>query len=528
MRKVFICSLVIFYFFKAFAQIPGFIDNSFGDLGRVIFQNPEGSSTLAALKSSSDGKIYICGTLVSATEKMGYVAKYTIDGQPDNSFYNGNFYFTFKFDNSPFSVATDMVVLGDGKILVTGNIEDNLNPYHPAVAKFLPDGSPDPTFGNNGQVVLYGIEAKAFRVAMLYNYHFVVAGTAFYSKNPANLLLIGFLPGGVINTSFGNNGYVLMDLNNNSYDIPGSISFFNSRILVSSAAAIEGNDAVVLTAYTENGQLDDSFGVNGKVVYDGLHLFDSPFSYQPITRHTHDFSGKIWVASQYYGLNGYMGMLLRFLPDGTPDNTFGDFGMRLYDFGSESQANFKDIGIQLDGKILLTGEWLKLGYAKILFTRVESNGDLDPSIGENNAGFVLHSMQAGGMLGDGAYRLLYWSWLEKVFLSGWSSLQSDNGVFITRLFLANTVGKKTKHPDKLVKLEVLNDQIRIFLTSLERIESIKLYNSEGKMLKEYFLNDGMQYTNELLLMLPPNLKEGLYFINVFTASENYRLKFLKL
>lgn len=526
MKKAFFLWLILSFSYLLSAQVPGTMDFSFGDMGKVIFPTPTGSATMVSLRLGSDGKIYVCGAINNPPEVGLFVAKYTFDGLPDNTFSNGKNYFTFSFNYGTGGALKDMLIRSDGKILVVGNAWDNGDETHPAIARFLADGSPDPNFGYNGQLVLTGFNATIERATFLYNYNFVLAGTS-HTGNAKDLILISLYSGGSINSNFGNNGSVVLDLNNNSFDIPGSIHFFNSKLIVSSAAASYPYDAIVLTAFLENGQPDVSFGTNGKAIYEGLKLYDSPLI-GPVTKHRMDGMGRIWVASRNYGLNGYSSMLLRFLPNGIPDNSFGDYGLKLYDFGENSQSWFADLGIQLDGKVALAGGWRSMGVRKTLFARVDADGNLDPSVGENNAGYVLHSIQTGGELGDRAYYLsITYPWEEKVLLGGECSLPSDFGIYITRLFLGSSVGVESTLLRRDVRLYAMKYHVKLFLDENVKLKFARLYNSEGKMLKEYIATNVDDFQGEVYLKFPWDLQKDLYFLQVSTSTGNYHFKFIK-
>ncbi len=523
MKHPFISFLLILSFFKLEAQLPGSSDNSFGNLGRIFFQLPDTYTDLGGMKKGADGKIYICGTHGSATGTMGFVARYTYDGQPDNTFNAGSNYVSFQFNNLPTELA-DLVVRSDGKIIVAGTVEENFYTQHPALARLLPDGTFDPAFGFNGQIIMTQFNARAEVITLLYNNAFAVAGTV-YGIDEANLLLMGFLPGGVLNTSFGNNGYQIVDLFYGSTDRPGSMTFYNSRLLVSSIAA-NGNmtsyDAIVLNAFTENGQPDASFGTGGKVIYDGLEITGSP-SIEKVTRHALDASGRIWVASHFAGLGGNDGMLLRFLPSGTPDNSFGNFGMRVYDFG-DAETEFNDIGVQLDGKVVVAGQWTLLNFNATLLARFTSDGEFDPQMGQNNSGYVTVPLQAGGTMGDGALRLMFPSY-DKVVLGGWCDPGDNLATYLARFFLGITVGQDVINHEK--DISVFGDKGNIILTGngLSEIKSARIYDVQGRLLESYVLGFEKSSGGMLHLELSQALAPGFYVLEIVFPSGNHRMKF---
>ena len=503
------------------AQYAGQMDLTFGDQGKVIFQPPEGSSYLRSLKKSPDGKIYVCGSMELSGGSHGFVARYTYDGQPDGSFNAGNNYVAFQFDGLSTNF-NDLVIRSDGKIIVVGTVSVDSYTQHIALARLLPDGTFDATFGNNGQIILSQFNARATVMTLLYNNAFAVAGSI--SNGSSNdLCLMGFLPGGNLNTNFGVNGCQVMDLNADSYDNPGSITFFNSRILISSVAGRFDYDAIVLNAFTELGQPDAGFGVGGKVVYDGLNLSPSVILY-PVSRHAIDGSGRIWVASTFYGLAGFDGILLRFLSNGTPDNSFGDFGMKVYEFG-DADTEFHDIGVQLDGKVVVVGSWASLGNDETLFARFTPDGELDPQVGSNNTGYIAFSMEAGGSIGDYATRLMF-PWIDKVVVAGFCSLSSSFSWYMTRLYLNVTVGQP--EPDPIAEFKLYNDNQSIVLTGngVSEIKSMRIYDAQGKLLENFASGFEDPSSGVIRLALSQPLSRGFYVVELSHPSGNQRIKFI--
>jgi uncharacterized delta-60 repeat protein len=64
--------------------------------------------------------------------------------------------------------------------------------------------------------------------------------------------------------------------------------------------------------------------------------------------------GKIVTAGSTYGSETFEGVLVRYLPDGSLDTTFGDAGKVTTDFGGQDN-NVWAIALQPDGKIIAAG-----------------------------------------------------------------------------------------------------------------------------------------------------------------------------
>jgi uncharacterized delta-60 repeat protein len=104
----------------------------------------------------TDGKIVVAGSTVNLGHDNFITVRFLPDGSIDPSFGSNGKVITSlgeSFDGNPNSIA----VQSDGKILVGGVGVGPMN-YTTwadfALVRFMPDGSPDPSFGINGIVLI--------------------------------------------------------------------------------------------------------------------------------------------------------------------------------------------------------------------------------------------------------------------------------------------------------------------------------------------------------------------------------------
>jgi len=225
-----------------------------------------------------------------------------------------------------------------------------------AVARFTANGTFDLSFGTNGiKKTDLGQNEYVGSVALQDDGKILVLGRIYYGfTEDDDLFICRFLTNGNTDVSFGTNDHAVKDLNNNSSDMPGTILYLNNKI-VASGLAHNGNaseyDAVVLLRY----QLDDtpgpSFGIGGVSIYDGLTI-DNGIIY-PGGRMASDQENRLVVVTHIHGIAGDDFAVLRFLPNGYPDNSFGDFGMVVTDMIDDNAASA--VTIQTDEKIIAAG-----------------------------------------------------------------------------------------------------------------------------------------------------------------------------
>jgi uncharacterized delta-60 repeat protein len=89
-------------------------------------------------------------------------------------------------------------------------------------------------------------------------------------------------------------------------------------------------------------------------------------------------------------------VVVRYLQDGTPDNSFGILGNgRVFiDFNVNQREEARDVAIQDDGKIVVVGSADVGGNENFAVARLNPNGTLDTSF--SGDGLYTHDFNAGG------------------------------------------------------------------------------------------------------------------------------------
>ncbi|HEY7255900.1 MAG TPA: hypothetical protein VH476_04375 [Solirubrobacterales bacterium] len=194
----------------------GRLDPSFGDGGSVSMAalGLEGLELLS-LAPLPGGGVLAAGT-VHATNQM-VVVKLKSDGALDTSF-NGTGSRVVRFGPSTHGRLCQVKVQGDGKVVLGGTAGPR---FRPALARLLPDGTFDPSFGRGGRVLsprlLHGvITALTVRrdgsilagASGFTNHHPGIraaagCGLAAAGREGNRALLLRFGPGGALDRRFG-------------------------------------------------------------------------------------------------------------------------------------------------------------------------------------------------------------------------------------------------------------------------------------------------------------------------------------
>lgn len=274
-----------------------------------------------------------------------------------------------------------LAIQNDGKLVVSTNAFDLL--------RYTGRGRLDPSFGNGGKVdggsaqsPTKGGSSLSSAMAIQRNGKIVVAGFITF-RHLADFLLARYTPQGQPDPSFGKAGKVQTHLVRN----PSSVGYSSAlaiqrdgKILDLSGHSGDGTD--VLVRYTASGRLDPSFGRGGKI-FTRVRDRNRAIALQD--------DGKIIVAGTHIGDDPHGFVLARYTSDGKLDPSFGSGGLALTApfrrpagepeyRGPAGEAEFVNpvsVAIRPDGKIVVVGK----SESGIALARFGADGRLDPSFG---------------------------------------------------------------------------------------------------------------------------------------------------
>ncbi len=184
---------------------------------------------------------------------------------------------------------------------------------------------------------------------------------------------------GQLDTTFGQRGIITNIINpirQNSF--PRALAIRNDKKIVVGGST---NNEIFTMQYDQNGELDNSFGLNGiATANSGESLEARSLAMQN--------DGKL-IAAGYSNKGGRDNFaLVRYTIDGNKDFTFGNNGIVITPLGISSYSN--KVLIQPDGKIVLVGSSKSNNQSDYNFTlaRYNSDGTLDNTFGHNGAVFT--------------------------------------------------------------------------------------------------------------------------------------------
>lgn len=375
---------------QLFAQAPGgTLYDNFGTGG-------VGSITLAgqklkahAVETMADGGVIIAGSLVdeAGTQHM-VVTKMASGGRLETHFGNNGF-FTYRHwvsdKTRPFT-ARASAMDGSGKIVIAGDDGDSFY-----VLRMNPWGTQDLTFGATRFPFIP--EAMVTDVLVLADGRILVSGNSRSSLSSGWEAEIRCArPSGGADSFFDGS-------ENFSYEEQGSTTVTSLRQQADGGILYAGSHSAGRYAYigrlTPTGDEDDSF-----IAYRGRLSFSTPGSSssslnQGVRAMVLDAQQNILVAVTRPTPGDEMA-LMRFTSTGAPDTSFSTDGIHTFSLGGPSWVP-RHLLIQSDGRIVLAAHQPdEPNTSQIRLRRYEWNGELDLSFGQ--MGEATFSTGSGGNL----------------------------------------------------------------------------------------------------------------------------------
>jgi len=373
----------------------GALDLTFGGGDGIVtgFAEPF-LSRIEALQVLPDGRILGVGTRAAENNSRGDFALFVLDadGVPDPNF-GSDGVATANFDGFlSFGVRTALAP--DGKIVAVGAT----GPEGPdfdrmALARFHADGTLDDTFDSDGRVVLdlaEGVDVALDLVVQPDGKVVAVGRTNSTPGSSGDWAIARFNVNGSLDPSFGDgDGIAIVDFGTSGATAASVLLQPDDKIVVlGHADAVDGSLPTHFAAvrFTAEGTLDPTFGEGGKF------LFDPGGNRELATIHDAVLlpDGRIvavgWTLE--FGVQFEQNVaLLRLLPNGTLDPTFGDGGTAFGNLGTSNSA--ARVAVTDDGQIVVGGDRFVARY--------NADGSLDHSFGTSGPGFTLANDYVDGV-----------------------------------------------------------------------------------------------------------------------------------
>ncbi len=301
-----------------------------------------------------------------------------------------------------------VVIQPDGKILVAGSSSNNSN-LDFALVRYNSEGGLDTSFNLSGQVVTVvgSGDDEALGIALQNDGKIVTCG---YTVNGQgrDIALLRFTANGNLDPEFGVNGMVTLSVGSGN-DTAAAVAIQDDGAILVSGSVEEGSRNVgVLVRFLADGSLDHSFGKAGVVL---AEVGDNT----EITAMVVQKDGCIVMAGSYEEKKLNKILLLRFLSDGLFDISFGTGGMAETP-DDNREAVGKSLWVQGNGTVLVAGSVGAEQQQDVALFRFTSEGKVDRDFGEG-AGMLSYDL---GGEDDVGYSVL--ATATTVFIAGYATV----------------------------------------------------------------------------------------------------------
>jgi uncharacterized delta-60 repeat protein len=348
MRDGFTAALLCAMLSSAYAA-DGELDPTFGTSG-VAHSGIDDATAGATVVVQPDGRILTCGERGFLTDPRYdfFISRFLANGTLDTSFGEAG-HVTVDFDFA-LDYCAAIKVQPDGRIVAAGSrlVMDGFGGgvSSMAVLRLDANGNLDPTFGGGTgkQTIVFDTGSSAgTSLAIQHDGKLLIAGEANVSRSPfkTDFAVVRLLPDGSLDAGFGVAGKVTAGFGEDStYDRASSIALDDQdRILLGGGANLISFSQMGVMRLLPDGQLDTTFGIGGQVLATTDGVAAADAN-RMIVQH----DGAIVLSGQRGIISGSAPQtdiaVVRLLSNGTLDTTFSGDGLALVlvDLGSNGNV----------------------------------------------------------------------------------------------------------------------------------------------------------------------------------------------
>lgn len=471
------------------------LDPTFATSG--IFQTG-GIGNFASVQQQPDGKYVMAGTIYGVSSDF-CIMRLLNDGTLDASF-DGDGVGQYELGVGS-DYGRSICLQTDGKIVVGGQYDNGGNEF--GVLRVNADGTPDNTFGTLGlaHTDIGPLNEDLYAITIQSDGKIVAVGAAREASASFHAVtLCRYNVDGSPDASFGTGGVVCVNLSGEGERANDVGLQADGKIVVCGEHNITG----LVARYLPNGDLDSTFGTDGRSFFPTTTLF---------TRYLKlliQADGKIVVVGEESSGTDNDILIVRYNSDGTLDTSFPSSTSSGYLTLDPTSLNEKGSAIlqQTDGKYLIAGE-TSTSTNSALLVRLNTDGSYDPTFGIG--GVMIEELSTNyDFVDDGIIDAS-----GKIVVCG--TLDNYHGA--ARLLAVSTVGYSQQEQNSFAVSIWPNPANNIVqIKSTEQIQQITITNVNGQI--QQVLNENTAEINV------SGLNAGLYFLQIETKSGD--IKILKL
>lgn len=511
MKNIFIFFLIIPFF----SQSQNWQwDDNFGNNGVLKITLQGRNTRLKNMELLNDNSI-ILGVNSYITSNGGsydrdfYIYKVDQNGNLDNGFGNNGFYHQTSAGGSTMTRVLDIKFHQiENSIYILSEIAGNKK-----VFKLNQSGEIDMTFGINGF-----LDVDANKMEILNDGKILLMG--YYSNWPfSHYKLNRIFSSGNIDSSFGNNGEIILNPTSYNQDLIGNFKILSGNKIIIAGYSFSGNDGTskaVLVKLNENGTFDTTFANNGVLIEDVGP--EGKGKYYDLTINDNGFI--IVNGTMYYqGVTGEYGtkaIVSKYNSTGYLDQTFDDNGIKIFDPINGANDSFWSIDAQSDEIIAVGTSGMSFPNSQSFYymALIDDTGNFNANFFSN--GYLTTNFQNSPT--NNAYKVFY---LNDEIYSGGISKNPTNSNFEAVLSKLNqeslTIDEWNDNNNTVFYPNPFSDELNISHT--KEIKEILIYTISGKLI---YKKDYTNVSNKLSLNI--NIPAGIYLARVLYINGNSTIK----
>jgi uncharacterized delta-60 repeat protein len=281
----------------------------------------------------------------------------------------------------------------DGSIVGAGGADDDVH-VRLLVARYLPNGTPDPTFGTEGMafVMLPSLRIRGTGVLVQPDGKIVAGGYTTDVSGHGSLLLARFDPAGTLDPTFGDGGIVQTQIGE-AVRTGKMLLDGGGRIVITGATDTGATTSAFAARYLSDGSLDATYGSDGIVTFTaGGDTTSTSLAFRS--------DGELVLAGYVESDTGELLLVALLTSAGGLDPSFGSGAgwVTTSEPGTQVGTVARGVAVQTDDKIVTVGrtdEGLH-GTSAFRLTRYDATGTLDSSFGGDGNLDVAFGAYVGG------------------------------------------------------------------------------------------------------------------------------------
>lgn len=247
----------------------GTLDTTFNGTGKVTVAFGTNEDIANAVAIQNDGKILVAGHSFTGSYRDVAIARINVDGTLDNTFgTNGKVTTDIAGNND---AATCIAINGDGKFAVgsyTYGAGSSSIFADFGIAKYNTNGSLDTSFSSDGKhvaVISPSGNDKPVAITFQSNGKILMGGSAFLNTSVRDdFAIVRLNTNGTLDTSFSTDGIFTTTIGSSDDTAYAMKLLSDGKILLAGTIASGSYTDIGLIRVTSSGNLDGTFGTNGK------------------------------------------------------------------------------------------------------------------------------------------------------------------------------------------------------------------------------------------------------------------------